>query len=74
MARGRFRIKGERDFVQVEFGPFSRPIPENEYRAKGYQPALETLRWETPAAPEPDASRKSEKTMLIGGGGSSKDD
>jgi len=45
MAYGKFRIKGEPDLVQVQFGPFARPIPENEYRVKGYQPAPETLSW-----------------------------
>lgn len=45
MARGLYRFHRERIFVQVQFGPFSRPILEEEYRAKGYRPLVDDLEW-----------------------------
>ena len=45
MAHGIHRFGGECTFVQVRYGPFSRPIPEYEYRSKGYQPAADDLPW-----------------------------
>lgn len=74
MARGKFRIKGEPDLIQVQFGPFSRPIPENEYRANGYEPSLESLNWLAGSYPKSVASQESKPSMAAGYGGAPKDD
>ena len=43
--RGLFRIPGDPNLVQVQFGPFSRPLTEEEYDASGHEPPLEELPW-----------------------------
>lgn len=45
MATGVYRIKGNPDLVQVQFGPFARPISEEAYRHHAYLPPVETLPW-----------------------------
>jgi hypothetical protein len=42
---GMFRIKGDPNMVQVQFGPFSRPLPEREYLARRLEPPMEKLPW-----------------------------
>jgi len=46
MPNGLFRLRGEPRLVQVQFGPFSRPISEHEYVAAGYLPLLGDLPWQ----------------------------
>jgi len=46
MPKGLFRFRGEPRLVQVQFGPFSRPISENEYVVFAYQPPLADLPWQ----------------------------
>ena len=43
--RGLVRVKGDPNLVQVEFGPFSRPVTEREYKAAAYEPPWEELPW-----------------------------
>ena len=43
---GIFRIKGDPNMVQVQFGPFSRPLTEREYLARRLEPAIEELPWQ----------------------------
>ena len=44
---GLFRIKGAPNMVQVQLGPFSRPIAEKEYLNREMQPALSDLPWQS---------------------------
>lgn len=74
MARGKFRIRGEPDLIQVQFGPFSRPIPEKEYRANGYEPSLESLNWLADSYSNSVASQEAKRSMATGYGGTPKDD
>jgi hypothetical protein len=46
MPSGLFRVHGVPCLVQVQFGPFSRPITEQEYKAAGYEPPLQQLPWQ----------------------------
>jgi hypothetical protein len=46
MPNGLFRLRGEPHLVQVQFGPFTRPISEQEYVAAAYQPPLADLPWQ----------------------------
>lgn len=46
MPTGLFRLRGEARLVQVQFGPFSRPISENEYVVAAYEPSLADLPWQ----------------------------
>lgn len=45
--RGMFRVRGDPNLVQVQFGAFSRPVTEREYAAAGYEPAVEVLPWKS---------------------------
>jgi hypothetical protein len=45
VVRGLFRVKGDPNLVQVQFGPFSRPVTEQEYKAAVNEPPLEELPW-----------------------------
>lgn len=46
MPKGLFRLRGEPPLVQVQFGPFSRPVSERAYLEAGYQPPLVELPWQ----------------------------
>jgi hypothetical protein len=46
MARGIFRSPGNPPWAQVDYGMHSVPIPEPEYRQKGYEPDFDELPWE----------------------------
>ena len=46
MPKGLFRLRGEPRLVQVQFGPFSRPVSEHEYQAARYRPPLQDLPWQ----------------------------
>jgi len=54
--RGLFRVKDDPNLVQVQFGPFSRPVTEREYKAAAYEPPLEDLPWKGERAGHLDAS------------------
>ena len=54
--RGLVRVKGDPNLVQVQFGPFSRPVTEREYKAAAYEPPLEELPWKGERAGHLDAS------------------
>jgi hypothetical protein len=43
---GMFRIKGNPNMVQVQFGPFSRPLTEREYSYRRLEPRFEDLPWQ----------------------------
>jgi hypothetical protein len=43
---GVFRIKGNPNMVQVQFGPFSRPLSEREYLNRKFEPPIEELPWQ----------------------------
>ena len=45
MAVGIYRVRAIPNVVQVQFGPFARPISEEAYRHHEYVPPLETLPW-----------------------------
>jgi hypothetical protein len=47
LATGLYRIKGNPNMVQVQFGPFSRPITEAAYMDSAYSPRLEELPWQS---------------------------
>lgn len=47
MGTGLYRIKGNPNMVQVQFGPFSRPINEAVYLGNAYEPKLEALPWQS---------------------------
>lgn len=46
MGTGLYRIKGNPNMVQVQFGPFSRPVKEAAYLDNAYEPRLEELPWQ----------------------------
>jgi hypothetical protein len=46
LGTGLYRIKGTPNMVQVQFGPFSRPITEAAYLESAYTPRLEELSWQ----------------------------
>jgi len=45
--RGLFRIKNDPNTVQVQFGPFSRPLTEREYLLRGLEPQVQKLPWKS---------------------------
>ena len=45
--QGMFRIKGDPNMVQVQFGPFSRPLTEREYLVRRLEPEMEKLPWKS---------------------------
>ena len=53
---GLVRLEGDPNLVQVQFGPFSRPITEREYKAAAYEPPFEELPWKGERAGNHDAS------------------
>jgi hypothetical protein len=69
-ARGLFRLKGEPNLVEVQLGPFARPIPEADYVASGYLPPLKELPWAggdqaAPVVPPSPPTERQEMMALI---------
>lgn len=46
MAHGIFRIKGNPNWVQVNYGTYSMPMSEDDYRQSDYEPPVEALPWQ----------------------------
>ena len=59
---GVFRIKGDPNLVQVQFGPFSRPLTEREYVARRLEPPMEELPWQREGSGRPSVGAATAST------------